>query len=205
MVLFMAVLCLAALSLAGISAAADASASQNITLNSYEGNLTEKKVTQVDMLSLFGSPGYFFAEAVKFKAPKPNWKINALQLYGWDGYNGTAETIPYERVIAFDIRDKDLNLLYKYSDSQLPYTNYARNATGVLPMTFELPSIPVSDEFYVCFYDRGAVTVVAERLNSSSQNSFLYLEPANRMLEAKISISANETIPVNWLMTVKGT
>ena len=85
------------------------------------------------------------------------------------GMDSTAplESIPAERVIALEVRDKDLNLLYKFADSQLPYSNYVRNATKLYPFTIEIPSIPVSDDFYVCFYDRGAIAVAGERLNDN--------------------------------------
>jgi hypothetical protein len=206
MVLFMAALCFAVLYPAGVSAADDAQASQNQILNSYEGNLTQKSLTAMDMLSLLGGQtGYLMAEAVKFTAPKPNWKIDSVQLFGWDGFNGTAESIPQERIIALEVRDKDLNLLYRLSDSQLPYTNYAYNATDLYPTTLRLPQVPVSDEFYICFYDRGAVAVACERLNETSKSSFLYLEPGNQLLPATLpSGQNNETIAVNWIMSVSG-
>jgi hypothetical protein len=200
MVLIMAVLCLTALSTAGLAA----DASKNQLLDSYEGNISQKEIIPVDMLSLFGLPGYFFAETVKFKAPKPGWKLNGVQMYGWDGFNGTSESIPAERVIALEVRDKDLNLLYKFADSQIPYSNYARNATKLYPFTIEIPSIPVSDDFYVCFYDRGAIAVAGERLNETGQNSFLYIEPGNQLLPANLPVGENETLPVNWIMSISG-
>jgi hypothetical protein len=200
MVLFMAVLCFVALYLAGISVAADTAQ----LLHSYEGNITEKEILPVDMLSILGPPGYFFAETTKFKAPKAGWKLNTVQMYGWDGFNGSSQSIPAERVIGLEIRDKDLNLLYKFADSQLPYSNYARNATTIYPLTIEIPSIPVSDDFYVCFYDRGAVAIASERLNATSKNSFLFIEAGKQLVAAAVPVGKNESIPVNWIMTVSG-
>jgi len=203
-----AVLCLLALSMGGISAGADTASSENQVLKSYEGNLSEKQIVPVDMVSLYGAPGFFFAETVKFKAPKPGWKLNAVQVSGWDGYNGSAETAPANRVIGLEIRDKDLNLLYKFADSQIPYSNYARNFTGVFEMTIEVPSVPVSDEFYVCFYDRGAVAVGSEQLNEMSDNSFVYISEGlpskEKLLPAKINIDNSTALPINWLMNVVG-
>ncbi|MDM7934543.1 MAG: hypothetical protein QUS08_04040 [Methanothrix sp.] len=197
--LFMAVSCLALLSLAGISAAASSQ-----VIDSYEGNLSEKELAPIDMLSLLGRTGFFVAETVKFEAPKPGWRIDSVQVIGWDGFNGTAESLPEERVIGLEIRDKDLNLLYKFADSQLPYSNYAYNATGLYPLTIQVPSIPVTDEFYVCFYDRGAVAVACERLNETSKNSFLYLAPGGQLLPANLPVGENETLAVNWIMSVSG-
>ncbi len=205
MVLLITVLCLMVLSLTGISAAADAESPENQLLNSYDGNLTQKRIVSIDLLSVMGLPAYFIAEAVKFKAPKPDWKLNTVQILGWDGYNGSMQSIPSERIIALEVRDKDLNLLYRFSDSQLPYSNFVRNATETYPFTMRLPSIPVSDEFYVCFYDRGAIAIAAEVLNKTSQNSFIYIEEGNALLPSNLPLfGQNESVPLNWIMTIGG-
>jgi len=205
MVLLITVLCLLALSMTGISAAADAKSPDNQVINSYDGNLSHKRIVSIDLLSIMGLPAYFIAEAVKFKAPKPGWKLNTVQILGWDGYNGTVQSIPRERIIALEVRDKDLNLLYKFADSQLPYSNFIRNATETYPFTIRLPSIPVSDEFYVCFYDRGAIAIASEVLNETSQNSFIYIEDGNKLLPANLPLfKENESLPLNWIMTVGG-
>jgi hypothetical protein len=193
------------LSLTGISAAADAKSPENQLLNSYDGNLTQKKIVSIDLLSVMGLPAYFIAEAVKFKAPKPDWKLNTVQILGWDGFNGSVESIPRERIIALEVRDKDLNLLYRFTDSQLPYSNFVRNASETYPFTMRLPSIPVSDEFYVCFYDRGAIAVAAEVLNKTSENSFIYVEEGNTMLPSNLPLfGQTESVPLNWIMTIGG-
>jgi len=203
-----AVLCLLALSMGGISAGADTASSENQVLKSYEGNLSEKQIIPISLISLYGDPAFFFAEAVKFTAPKTGWKVNAVQFYGSDGYNGSDETIPVERVIGLEIRDKDLNLLYKFADSQIPYSNYVRNATGINPITIEIPSVPVSGDFYVCLYDRGAIEIASERLNEFSKNSFMYIEDGmpstEQLLPAGIPVNQSATIPINWLMNVVG-
>jgi hypothetical protein len=202
--LLSAMICLAALVISSLAMAADAQTPKRQILNSYEGNITQKEIAPVDMLSFFGRPGYFIAETVKFRAPKPGWKLDEVQLFGWDGFNGTIESIPRERVIALEVRDKDRKLLYRFTDSQLPYTNYAQNATGVYPITIELPPITVSDEFYISFYDRGAVAVASERLNETSKNSFLYIEAGDELIPANLPIGENKTIPINWIMSVGG-
>jgi hypothetical protein len=205
MVLLITVLSLLALSLTGISAAADAKSPDNQVMNSYEGNLSQKRIVSIDLLSIMGLPAYFIAEAVKFKAPKPGWKLNSVQILGWDGFNGTMESIPRERIIALEVRDKDLNLLYRFADSQLPYSNFIRNATETYPFTVRLPSIPVSDEFYVCFYDRGAIAIASEILNETSENSFIYIEDGNTLLPANLPLfKENESVPLNWIMIVRG-
>jgi hypothetical protein len=204
MVLLVMVLCLIVLSL-GIASAADAKSPEDQFLNSYQGNLSQMKIVSIDLLSVMGLPAYFIAEAVKFKAPKPGWKLNTVQILGWDGFNGSDESIPRERIISLEIRDKDLNLLYRFADSQLPYSNFVRNATETYPFTIHLPSVPVSDEFYVCFYDRGAIAVATEILNKTSENSFIYISEGNALLPSNLPIFKDkESVPLNWIMTIGG-
>lgn len=198
----MATSCLLTLSLASISAFADLQSTDEQVLYSYEGNVTDKSILPVDLVSYIGKPAFFIAEAVKFKAPKANWKIDSVQLYAWDGYDGSNESIPSERIIGLEIRDKDLNLLYKFADSQIPYTNYARNATGMYPLTIEIPQTSVSDDFYVCFYDRGAIAIASEALNKTSENSFLYVDGS--LLNSTLPTAETTVTPVNWIMKVTG-
>jgi hypothetical protein len=207
--LLITALCLLALSLMGLSMAAEAQSSDGQVIKSYEGNITEKETISIDLLSLFGSPapGYFSAEAVKFKAPKANWRINKVRLYAWDGYNGSVQSIPSQRIFSIEIRDRDLNLLYKFADSQLPYSNFARNATGLFPFIVNIPEIPVSDEFYVFFYDRGAIAIACEFVRDISKNSFIYIEGGDQLVPlqpAVIRKSENESTPINWIMEVSG-
>ncbi|MCX6675727.1 MAG: hypothetical protein NTW84_04830 [Methanothrix sp.] len=176
MLLSAALICFAALFLAGLAMAADAKAPQIQVLSSYEGNLSEKKINLVSMSALFA----------------------------WDGFNGTVQSVPRERIIALDIRDKDLNLLYRFADSQLPFSNYLFNVTEAYPLTIELPSVPVSDEFYVSFYDRGAVAVAGEVLNNTSNNSFFFNAVADELIPAELPQGQNKTSPVNWIMSVSG-
>jgi len=198
------VACVMALSFIGISATADAQPSEGQVIYSYEGNITDKKVLPLTLFSIYRVPAFFIAEAVKFEAPKDNWKISAVQLYGYDGFNGSNESIPEERIIALEIRDKDKNLLYRFSDSLLPYSNYARNATFLYPLTIDIPQISVSDEFYVCFYDRGAIAVGFELLNETSENSFIYIEDGDTLLPATLPTSEDASTPINWIMAVSG-
>jgi hypothetical protein len=204
MILIIVIVCLAVLSIVGVSA--DAQSPKNQLIKSYEGNFSQKELVPIDLLSFIGPPAYFFAEAVKFKAPRAGWKINAVQTYGWDRFNGTSDSIPSEHIIALEVRDKDLNLLYKFADSQIPYSNFVRNATIMYPITIEIPSISVSDDFYVCFYARGAMEVLGESLNETSSNSFIFIEDGiqNQLIPANLRIGDNQTMPVNWIMSVSG-
>lgn len=194
-------LCITALSLASISIAAD---TQNgDVLNSYEGNLSEKALGISNAVGLFGQAGLNVAEAVKYKAPKAGWKLQQVSVLGWDGFNGSIDSVPNDRIIAMEVRDKDLNLLYRFTDSQRPYTNFAFNRTIPTFINIDLPSVPVSDEFYICFYDRGAIGVLSEKLNTTG-NSYYFNNAGNELAPAEIPVSENETALVNWIMVASG-
>lgn len=198
----MAALCFAALSLASVSMVADAQNSES--LKSYEGNLSQKQLNLVTMPQIFGQNSLNIAEAVKFNAPTDSWKLNNVSVLVWDGFNGTIESIPSERVIAIEVRDKDLNLLYRFTDSQRPYTNFAFNITTPLFMKVDLPAVPVGDEFYICFYDRGAVGVLYEQLNETSESSFLFNKAGRELVPAELPVSENQTASLSWIMEVAG-
>lgn len=162
------------------------------------------KLIPVLLTSIYGAPAYFIAETVKFKAPKADWKINGVNLIAYDGYNGSYQSAPMEQLIGLEIRDKNLKLLYKFADSQIPYSNYARNATLMSPLTIEVPQIPVSDEFYVCFYSRAAIAIACELLNETRNSSFIYISEGNQLLPATLPTGETTRNPINWIMAVSG-
>ncbi|MCJ7445258.1 MAG: hypothetical protein MUO26_12175 [Methanotrichaceae archaeon] len=187
----------------GLSIAAEPPKSE--VLNSFKGNLSENRnLDLLTMAQLFGLNGLNLGETVKLKAPKPNWTLRGIEIAGYDGFNGSRESLPSPEIIALEIRDKDLNLLYKYADSQLPYSNLWRNSTGPVVMRFELPPTRVTDEFYIVFYDRNAVQVMAE-LNSTGDSYFFNPYGKTKLEPAEVvQIKDNKTIPINWIMTAVG-
>ncbi|MFB3765463.1 MAG: hypothetical protein ACE14P_09475 [Methanotrichaceae archaeon] len=201
--MLIAIICLAMLSLISISPAAEAQ-----VLKSYEGNLTEKvmanQINYTTLVRYLGVPGLATAEVTKFTAPKSGYKLTRVNILGYDGYNGSAESIPMQRIIALEVRDSKFNLLYKYADTQVPYTNFLLNLTVPTLLSLELPSVPVSGEFYICFFDRGAVAVGSEVQNKSTNTSFVFNEAEAALGPASLPISQTETVPVNWIMSVVG-
>lgn len=179
-----------------------ANETKGVTIESFSGNLSEKELGIASMYSLFGPLGTNAGEMVKFKAPKPGWALNEISILAYDGFNGTRESVPRDGIIALEIRDKNLNLLYRYVDSFIPYSNYVYNVTRSKWMNFEVPSIPVSDEFYIAFYDRGNVAVVTEF--NVTGDSYIFDRPVKNPIPAKLPTSANQTAPVNWIMAVTG-
>lgn len=191
------------LSLISISPAVEAQ-----VLKSYEGNLTqmvlENQINYTTLVRYIGVPGLATAEVTKFTAPKSGYKLTRVNILGYDGFNGTASSIPTQRIIALEVRDSKFNLLYRFADTQIPYTNFLLNLTVPTLLSIELPSVPVSGEFYICFFDRGAVAVGSELQNKSTNSSFIFNEAEVTLGPASLPVSATKTAPVNWIMSVVG-
>ena len=162
-------------------------------------NFSEMNLTLFSTVSEFGLNGLGVGEAVKFTAPKAGWKLQGVQVLGWSGFNNTTQTFPADRNILVEIRDKDLNLIYKFADMQ---NNYFVSTTSPVIGVIETPALPLTGDFYVVFYDRGAMGVAMED-SEGTGNSFLYInglmEPAERTVT-----ETNETIKINWLIDAFG-
>lgn len=195
-ILLLACLCCAALCINAI--AAETATSKLTTLREdSEKNYSKMNVTLFSSLVEFGSLD--IGEAVKFTAPKAGWKLQKVRVLGWSGFNESAQTFPADRNIMLEIRDKDLNLLYKFADAQ---NNYFLSETGPLFGEIEIPAVPVTGDFYVVFYDRGAAPIGMEN-NDGTGNSFIFVNgqilPADRTIQ-----ETNETIKINWLIEAAG-
>jgi hypothetical protein len=179
---------------------ADATASEFTELKQDSGkNVSEMNLSLFTIISAFGLEGLNIGEAVKFTSPKAGWKLRAVNVLGWSGFNNTTQTFPSDRNFLLEIRDKDLNLLYRFADAQ---NGYFLSQTGPIDGVIEIPALPVTGDFYVVFYDRGSMAILMEEDNGTG-NSFLYsngiLEPAQRTI-----VATNETYPVNWMIRALG-
>ena len=187
--LFCAALCINAI-------AAEAATTQLTTLRGDSGkNYSEMNFTLFSTLNEFGMQGLGIGEAVKFNAPNAGWKLQMVRVLGWSGFNNSTQTFPSDRNVLLEIRDKDLNLLYKFADSQ---NNYFLSETGPVFGEIEIPAVPVTGDFYVIFYDRGAAHIGMENSDGTG-NSFIFANgeilPAERTIQ-----KTNETIKINWLI-----
>jgi hypothetical protein len=191
--------CLSCLALCINALAADTTATDFTALKQDSGkNISEMNLTLFTITSAFGLEGLNIGEAVKFTAPKAGWKLRAIKVLGWSGFNNTTQTFPSDRNFLLEIRDKDLNLLYRFADAQNGYFLSQEPVLGEI----EIPALPVTGDFYVVFYDRGSMVVVMEQDNGTG-NSFLYsngiLEPAERTI-----VETNETHKINWMIQALG-
>ncbi|MDI9617329.1 MAG: hypothetical protein QFX31_08200 [Methanothrix sp.] len=185
---FSALFCAAVLLFSGVVAA------ETKMLWSYSGKSLNDTTVRPVMLGPGG-----MGEMVKFTAPSQNWKIKEVHIPGTDGWNETENTLPPSETISLEIRDKDLNLIHHWSDVQIDYFTFP---TGFGVAVIEVPSITVNGDFYVIFYDRGAVLTLAE-LENVNGNSFIYNRVTKEYVNAQL-IRDNQTIPVNWLIGVVG-
>lgn len=153
--------------------------------------------------SLFSAVAAFgvldLGEAVKFTAPVPGWKLKKVRILAFSEFNETNETYMPDRNILIEIRDKDLNLLYKFADTQNMYF------LNVQPLfaEIEVPDIRVTGDFYVIYYDRAAAPIGKVDVDEPG-NSYLFqnglLEPAKFAFE-----DTNQTIAFNWMIEAMGT
>lgn len=195
-ILLLACLCCAVLCINAI--AAETATPKLTTLREDSGkNYSEMNFTLFSSLAQFGALNV--GEAVKFTAPKSGWKLQKVQVVGWSGFNQSSQKFPDDGNIMIEIRDKDLNLLYKFADAQ---NNYFLSDAGPLFGEIEIPAVAVTGDFYVVFYDRGAARIGMETTDSTG-NSFLFMggqiEPAEFTNQ-----DTNETMKVNWLIEALG-
>lgn len=183
----------------GATAIEDSSWSDLTLLKQDSGkNESEMNISLFSIIDVFGVDGLDNGEAVKFKSPRSGWKLHGIQVLGWSGFNNTTQTFPMDSNFLLEIRDKDLNLLYKFADAQ---NGYFLSDQGPFYGLIEIPPLAVTEEFYVVFYDRGGMFVTMER-DSGTGNSFLYRD---RSLEpAQLITSTNETIDINWMIEAWG-
>lgn len=156
--------------------------------------------TTVNLAGIYSSGYLGVAETVKFTPPRQSWTLDAVQILGWDGYEENG-TLPDEQIISMEIRDENLNLLYRFTDSQLPYFTFI-GQPGIGEI--EVPSISINGDFYVCFYDRGVVDIGLDQ-NSIESNSYFYNMQTGELVLAEVGIQGTEgLIPVNWIIRAVG-
>lgn len=191
--MMLAAMCIAALCLSNPYLAASnnvVTASDGTQIIVYDSqNLTN--ITSTSRLGIY-------AEAVRFTPPTTPWTLTGVQVVGWNFFDNV--TLPEEGTIALEIRDKDLNLLYKMTDSHIPYF------TELFPILafFEIPPITMNDDFYVCFYDRGLVGVGYNMTNSSEENrSYRYNSYFGNMTATTLQMG-DEQVSINWMIRAMG-
>ena len=146
-----------------------------------------------------GLDAFGVGEAVKFTAPKPGWKLMQVSIAGWNGYNETTKSIPPASDFLIEIRDKSLNLLYRMADMQNAYFTFSAPVLSAI----DIPALPVTGDFYVVFYDRGAM-VVGMEVENGTGNSYFYDSLTSEMIPAIFKDANNKSTEVNWVIRAVG-
>jgi len=162
-------------------------------------NLTKMNMTLYSAATDWGIDAFGVGEAVKFTAPKPGWKLMQVRVAGWNGYNDTTKIIPSANDFLIEIRDKNLELLYRMSDTQNAYFTF----TAPVLRAIDIPALPVTGDFYVIFYDRGAMVMGMEQENGTG-NSYFYDSLSGELIPASFKDANNKSTKVNWVIRAVG-
>lgn len=162
-------------------------------------NITNMSFVMYSLGEDWGLSSLFVGEAVKFTAPKKDWKMKQIRVLGWNGYNETNQTVPSPIDFLVEVRDADLNLLYRLSDTQNAYFTYPVPALRGI----DIPALNLNGEFYIIFYDRGYMQVGAEVENGTG-NSYIYNSVNGEMIPAEFRIENAEPSDINWVIRAVG-
>lgn len=174
---------------------------ENLTVLSQDSgmNLSDMNLTLYSATTDFGISGISIGEAVRFTAPRSGWRLLGVQVLGWSGFNNTTQTFPADRNFLLEIRDSDLNLLYKFADAQ---NMYFLSTEGPVFGGIEIPAVEVTGDFYVVFYDRGGMGIAREEMAGTGASYFFI---GSRMVPAEFRDTVtNETMKVNWMIRAVG-
>jgi len=162
-------------------------------------NLSRMNMTLYSAATDWGIDAFGVGEAVKFTAPKSGWKLMQVRVAGWNGYNDTTKIIPSANDFLIEIRDKNLELLYRMSDTQNAYFTF----TAPVLRAIDIPALPVTGDFYVIFYDRGAMVMGMEQENGTG-NSYFYDSLTSELIPASFKDANNKSTKVNWVIRAVG-
>jgi len=199
MILLISAFCF--LALIGMAAAQNGATSANPGMMVLQQD-TASNNTNISLYSAaqdWGIYAFSIGEAVKFTAPKSGWKLKQIQVLGWNGFNETTRTVPASGNFLIEIRDKDLNLLYRLADTQNAYF------TNPMPIlrTIDIPALSVTGDFYIIFYDRSTMRIGVE-LENGTGNSYQYNDLNGQLIPADFKIENNATAKVNWVIRAVG-
>jgi hypothetical protein len=161
-------------------------------------SVSNSNMSSVQSLAYFGWNPNTVGAAVKFSPPNKDWDLRKVQVVGWNIFDPKNETHPEEKFFVLEVRDSNLNLLYKLVDSRLTYFQSGEPSMA----TIEIPAISMNDDFYVVFYDRGGVGI-GTNITKAQETSYFYNGLAEQMLPAQVTLS-NETASLNWIIRAVG-
>lgn len=170
-------------------------ASTNLTVLKQD---TGSNFTMYTASSDWGIDAFVVGEAVKFAAPKPDWKLMQIRVLGWNGFNETTRTVPAPSDFLIEVRDEKLNLLYRLADTQNAYfTVSSPDFRGI-----DIPALPLTGDFYIIFYDRSTMSIGME-LENGTGYSYFYTSTTGELMPAVFTID-NQSTNINWIIRAVG-
>jgi hypothetical protein len=173
--------------------------SMTVLMQDSGTNLSEMNLSLYSAATDWGIDAFGVGEAVKFTAPKPDWKLKQIRIAGWNGFNGTEKKVPTPNDFLIEIRDEKLNILYRLADTQNAYFTFPAPVLRAI----DIPVLKVSGNFYVVFYDRGAMVIEMETKNATG-NSYFYDNLNNELIPAQFTNEMNMSTNVNWIIRAVG-
>lgn len=162
-------------------------------------NLSKMNLSLYSAATDWGIDAFGIGEAVKFTAPKSDWNLKQIRIAGWNGFNSTEKKVPTPNDFLIEIRDEKLNLLYRLADTQNAYFTFSAPVLRAI----DIPALKVNGNFYVVFYDRGAMVIEMETKNATG-NSYFYDSLNNELLPAQFTNEMNMSTKVNWIIRAVG-
>lgn len=175
------------------------SSGENLTVLKQDSGMNLSLMNMTLYSAAMDMDAFSVGEAVKFKAPNPGWKLKQIRVTGWNGFDGNTSSIPESDNFLIEVRDADLNLLYRMADTQNAYFTFPVPVLRAI----DVPSIPVTDEFYIIFYDRGSMFIGME-LENATDNSYFYDNLYSELLPVEFTDAKNTTTKVNWVIRAAG-
>jgi hypothetical protein len=176
-----------------------ASSNMKVLFQDSGTNVSNMNLTLYSSGQDWGINSFDVGEAVKFTAPKADWKLKQIRVLGWNGYNETSMTVPSPSNFLIEVRDKDMNLLYRLADTQNAYFTFSAPAIRGI----DIPALPVTGDFYVIFYDRSAMRIGVE-LENATGNSYIFDSLNGELIPAEFRIEGATPTKVNWIIRAVG-
>lgn len=179
---------------------AQSAANQTLTVLKQDSgtNITNMNLTLYSAGQDWGIDAFSVGEAVKFTAPKADWKLKQIRVLGWNGFNETTLAVPSPSNFLIEVRDENLDLLYRLADTQNAY--FTLPVPGLIGI--DIPALPLTGVFYIIFYDRSTMRIGVE-LENGTGNSYQFNSMNGELIPADFKID-NATTKVNWVIRAVG-
>ena len=201
MILLISAFCFLALIGMAVAQNGATSANPSMTVLTQDSgtNITKMNITMYTTGKDWGLNTFRIGDAVKFTSPKSDWKLKQIRVLGWNGFNETTMKVPSPSNFLIEVRDKNLNLLYRLADTQNAY--FTLPAPGLIAI--DIPALPLTGDFYIIFYDRSTMRIGVE-LENGTGNSYQYNSMYSELIPAQFKIDNNESTKVNWVIRAVG-